>query len=91
MANRHLVMYFLKSRSCERRVGFAAGKKLGGAVVRNRLKRLIREAYRLNQDKLVQGVDLIVVARKPAVGTGYATIEKAFMDLCVRAKMLGNR
>jgi len=88
LANRHLVVYFLKARSGERRIGFAAGKKLGGAVVRDRVKRLLREAFRLNQDKLVHGFDLIIVGRKPAISAGFATVERAFLDLCSRAHIL---
>ena len=56
-ANRMLVVYILKRNDQHSKVGFAAGKKLGNAVTRNRVKRLLREVYRLNQFQLIKGID----------------------------------
>lgn len=87
-ANRFLVLYVLANTQDDVHVGFAAGKRLGCAVVRNRVKRLLREAYRLNQQKLVQGIDLILVGRQPATKAGLSAVENAFLDLCKRARIL---
>ncbi|WP_091750321.1 ribonuclease P protein component [Propionispora vibrioides] len=90
-SNRMLVMYVLPNPAQKRRVGFAAGKRLGGAVVRNRVKRLLREAYRMRQHELRQDVDLIIVGRKPAVDSNAQAVTKAFLDLCKRAQILANK
>jgi len=85
-ANRHLVLYVLPQRGGSRRVGFAAGRRLGSAVVRNRIKRLLREAYRLEQHRLVDGIDLILVGRQSLIGEGLSTAAAAVRHLCARAK-----
>ena len=56
-----LVVYALGNGSEYSRIGISVGKACGGAVVRNRLKRLVREASRLNQDKVAQGFDYVVL------------------------------
>ena len=72
-------MVLLYVRSQTLKVGFSVGKKLGCAVQRNRIKRLFREAYRLNEDKFATGVDLVIVARSRAVGAAYSEIEKSLL------------
>ena len=87
-ANRIMVIYVLSNKDTQRKVGFAAGKRLGNAVVRNRVKRLLRETYRLNQHKLKLGFDLLLVGRKPMVDVKYKVVSKAFGDLCTKARIL---
>lgn len=65
-ADRSIVVYGLKSAGGERRrLGLSVSRKVGGAVVRNRWKRLLREAFRQSRQQLPQGLDLIVIARGP--------------------------
>lgn len=87
-ANRYLVMYVFTASGLEDKVGFAAGKKLGNAVTRNRVKRLMRECYRLNQFKVKEGYTLLLVGRKAATTEKYDVIEKAFLNLGRKAKVL---
>lgn len=78
-ATAHLVLYCRKNRLGKNRLGLTVSAKLGGAVQRNRVKRLLREAYRLHEDAFGTGVDLVLVARGRAVGATYHEIEKSLL------------
>ena len=78
-AGRHLVLYCRKNRLGYNRLGLTVSAKLAGAVQRNRVKRLFREAYRLHEGEFATGVDLVLVARGRAVGATYWEIEKSLL------------
>ena len=80
-ANRDLVMYLRKNDSDTNRLGISVSKKVGNSVVRHRVTRLIRESYRLNEAKLLQGYDIVVVARANTKGKDYFEICRAFLHL----------
>ncbi|WP_432647804.1 ribonuclease P protein component [Mitsuokella sp.] len=80
-ANRYFVLYVFPSAFVRGRVGFAAGKKLGCAVVRNRVKRLLREAYRLHQDRIREDAALLFVGRKAMTTAKLPEVEKALLHL----------
>ncbi|KPU26452.1 ribonuclease P [Caloranaerobacter sp. TR13] len=87
-ANKYLVIFFIRNNLGYNRVGFSVTKKIGKSVVRNRIRRLMKEAYRLNSDKLKQGYDLVFIPRKIAVGYGYKEIESAMLHLFKKIKLL---
>ena len=70
------------------RLGVITSSKVGGAVTRNRVRRLVREVFRLNQRTLAQPLDLIIVARPPLAGKGFAEIEREFLGTLRKAGLL---
>lgn len=87
-ANSYLVLYARKNRSATNRVGVTVSKKLGGAVVRNRVRRRLREAYRLNETKFAPGWDIVVVARSRCVTAPFRELIRAYLSLAEKAGIL---
>ncbi len=80
-ANKYLVMYITDNGLESNRLGISVSKKVGNSIVRHRITRLIREAYRLHMDELQAGFDIVVVARVNSKGHNYWDIESAFLHL----------
>jgi len=70
------------------RLGVVTSRKIGGAAVRNRARRLLREAFRLHQTELTQPMDLVLVARPSIVGRGWAEVEKDFLATMRQAGLM---
>ena len=83
-----LALYCRKNRLGYSRLSITVGVKLGKAVVRNRTRRRIREAYRLHEDQFVPGYDLVVVARVRAAHSRYREIERSLLRLARRLELL---
>ena len=81
-ANKYLVMYVLDTDRKGARIGISVSKKVGNSVVRPRFARLVRESFRLNEDMLEDGKDIVVVARAAARDKKFDKIESAFLHLC---------
>ena len=84
----NLALYVRKNGREESRLGFTVSTKVGKAVVRNRTRRRLREVYRTNEDKLLPGYDVVVVARVRAAHTRYAVLEKEFLRLAGKVGLL---
>ena len=80
-ANRQLVLYILNNGTDKNRLGISVSKKVGNSVVRHRVKRLIKEAYRLNESAFARGYDLVFIARTDAAGKTYEEIEKSVLHI----------
>lgn len=90
-ANRYLVMYVKENHLEKNRIGISVSKKVGNSVVRHRLTRLIRESYRLNEQKFRSGLDIVVVVRVNAKGRSCQEIEKALLHLGRLQKILNKK
>ncbi|MHB0976930.1 MAG: ribonuclease P protein component [Candidatus Aquicultorales bacterium] len=72
----------------KRRVGYSVSRKVGGAVQRNRAKRLLREAYRHNEIRIADGYDIVVIARPEIKDKPFHAVERAFIKASKRAGIL---
>ncbi len=70
------------------RFGFSASKRVGGAVVRNRAKRLMREATRLRQAMIADGWDVVIIARRSIREANFYQVDRAVEQLLRRARLL---
>lgn len=75
-----LAVYCRRNGRKESRLGITVSTKLGKAVHRNKVRRRIREIYRLHQAELLPGWDIVVVARVKAAHSSYAAIERSFLS-----------
>ena len=73
------------------RFGLSTGRKLGGAVVRNRVRRRIREALRVMAPSFQPGWDVLIIARPPVIGADSQALTSALQDLLRRGGVLGGR
>ncbi len=88
-ADAYLVLYARKNRTQSNRVGITVSKKLGKAHVRNRVRRRLREIYRLNEAKFQPGWDIVVVARSKAVDAPFDKLTASYLALAAKAGILG--
>ena len=87
-ANGYLVLYARRNRTAPNRVGITVSKKLGKANVRNRIRRRLREVYRLNEDKFQPGWDIVVVARTRAIHAPFDTLTENYLALAKKSGVL---
>ncbi|AMA71455.1 MULTISPECIES: ribonuclease P protein component [Aneurinibacillus] len=88
VANRQFVIYYLEKEGQDAfRVGVSVSKKMGKAVTRNRLRRIIKEAIRLRADEIKPNVDFIVICRLPAVELGFHQFKESLYHCMRKARL----
>jgi len=78
-------LYVRPNDLLESRLGITTTRRLGKAVVRNRARRLVREAYRKNQEKMPPGYDFVVVVRKPLLDLKSTALEPVLTEAALKA------
>lgn len=88
-ANKHFVIYSARQEGqAAFRAGISVSKKIGNAVIRNRVKRLIREAVARLEDAIPKGVDLVIIARPGVESMSLENIEQSLLHVMKRAKVI---
>jgi len=87
-AGSHIILLAIRRGSGPTRMGVTVSRRLGGAVARNRVKRHLREAFRLNRPGFREGFDLVVVARGSAVKVSFQRLEEDLLRLAGAAGVL---
>jgi ribonuclease P protein component len=87
-ANRLVVLYTNPVADTETKAGFVVGKAMGGAVKRNRARRLMKEAYRLHSDQVKPGFQLVFIGRTSLKGARLAQVEPALLDVLKKGGVL---
>lgn len=83
-----LALYCRKNSLGYTRLGFTVSTKLGKAVIRNRVRRKLREIYRTNEQRILPGYDLVVVGRVRAVHSRYRELERHFLQTADKLGLL---
>lgn len=87
-ADRRLILYLSKNNYGGTRIGFSVSKKVGKAVIRNKVRRKLKEISRLNREKIKKGFDVIIIARPVVADCTYREMEKSFIWLLKKSGLL---
>lgn len=90
--HKYFVLYCLPNRLGVNRLGLKVGKKIAKATKRNRIRRLLKESYRLMEPELSCGYDIVIVARSESVLiTHCSEVSDALRLMCARIGLLGSK
>jgi len=90
-ASKCVVVYCIRNGKAENRLGITVSTKLGGAVQRNRIRRRLKEIYRLNEGFLHTGYNIVLVARMRSRYAGWRELEASVLSLFSKLELLVER
>lgn len=88
VVSRNIVLYYCPNDLEINRLGFSIRKKVGKSVIRNRIRRIYREALLEVNKQLLKGFDFVIIARKPSTGVSFHDATKELYYLCKKAQLL---
>jgi ribonuclease P protein component len=80
-ANKYFIIYVSNNRLNTNRLGVSVSKKIGNSVIRHRMKRLVKESFRLQKDMFNSGLDIVVIVRKGAEVLTFQQVTDALLHL----------
>ena len=86
--NPYMVVDCRRNRTGENRLGYTVSVKLGHAVLRNRMRRRLRELVRLNSPRMKSGWDIVIVARSRCAEAPWQKLQAAFLSSCEKLELL---
>ncbi len=86
--NRNLILYVRRNDLKETRVGYTITKKIGNAVIRNKIRRRMKEIYRSNFHNVKEGYDLIFIAKKNVINIPFKELEGSMIHILSISKLL---
>ena len=87
----YLAVYCRKNRLGINRIGFTVSTRLGNAVTRNRIRRRLKESYRLNEDKFRSGYDIVAVARYRCADADFDVLQKEMIRVFDKLGLLAEQ
>lgn len=91
VVSRNIVLYYCPNDKEYNRIGFSISKKVGKSVIRNRIRRVYKEAFKAVDKYLAKGYDFILIARKPAVDASFRQASKELYNLCRKGQIVLKR
>jgi len=88
VGDRYVVLFYFANHLDHNRYAFLASKKVGGSVVRNRARRLMRESVRLMEKEFETGFDLLFIARATIVGTKRQEVSRSMGKALKKGRIL---
>jgi len=88
VASKHVVVYCMRNGKTENRLGVTVSTKLGGAVQRNRIRRRIKEVYRLNETNVQKGYNIVIIARSASRCAVWRELESSVLLLFKKLNLI---